>query len=116
MQANAQDSVIYQEWDHLAERSTLVDVSTRVLSCNGEQAVVHVMIFNENAMDQTVTFTVTLESNGSKESFTYENYSIGLATMHRPECGSDENSNLVIQVPEGFDPATMKLTAKFKED
>lgn len=110
---------VIQEWEHIAERSTLVDIMTRVVKCTPQaSAQVHVMVFNENSMDQTVTFTVKISDTKSNKSVeqTIENYAISLATMHQPDCGNSDYANLKLDIPDGYDLKALKITATFKED
>lgn len=111
----AQSPVIYKDWEMIIESPTLLDISYRVIKCDAANQV-HLMVFNENSIDQTAHFELEFTNKDNGEKFSKEiNFSCTKATVYKALCESDTAmDSLKINLPANFNPAglTVKLTFK----
>jgi hypothetical protein len=109
------EPVVYQDWITLEESLTLIDVSYRVIKCSNAIQI-HLLVFNENNIDQTAHFELEIINNSNKVSFKKEiNYATTKATIYKAECDSDNSlDKLKFELPSNFDPKniTVKITYK----
>jgi len=109
------EEVVYKNWDKLGESSNHVDVFARVIKCTSVSQV-HLMIFNESSVDQVSKFVIEVTNPATQQKFTKEvSYSTVKAAIYKAECNSDASTNaLKIDLPEGYDPAQVKIAIEFK--
>lgn len=115
--ASAQSSAekIYKDWSDHIESKNIVDVSYRILKCNGVDQV-HFLVFNENTIDQQVAFSVEITNEATKAKVTKEvSFAATKATIYKAECDSDSKlANLKLTLPEGYNPETTSIKITFK--
>lgn len=108
-------STVYQPWTKLGESTTMMDVSGQVIRCHPDSsAQLHLNVFNEGTADQLAHFTViltnpiTLGQVTKEVSRNSEKYKMLIA-------GCDDNNypDLKINIPVGWDPATVKISINF---
>ena len=111
----AQGPVIYKDWEMIIESTTLMDISYRVIKCDTANQI-HLLIFNENSIDQVAHFDLEITNTDNGEKYTKEiNFSCTKATVYKALCESDATMDpLKINLPANFNPAglTVKLTFK----
>jgi|GEM_PF-2092574 len=109
------DEVVYKNWDKLGESSNHIDVFARVIKCTSASQV-HLMIFNESSVDQVSKFVIEVTHPATQQKFSKEvSFSIIKATITKAECNSDASTNVLkIDLPEGYDPAQVKIAIEFK--
>ncbi len=109
------EPVIYSNWEMLIESTTLIDISYRVIKCETTPQV-HLMIFNENSIDQTAHFEIEISNGTTGEKFTKEiNFAAKKATVFKALCESDSSLDpLKINLPANYDPGAIKIKITFK--
>lgn len=109
------EEVVYKNWDKLGESSNHIDVFARVIKCTSTKQV-HLMIFNESSIDQVSKFVIEITNSATQEKFSKEiSYSTVKATIYKAECESNASTDpLKIDLPDGYDPAQVKITVEFK--
>ena len=114
-QAQPAAATVYQQWTKLGESTTMMDVSGQVIRCHPDSsAQLHLNVFNENSIDQLAHFTirftnpVTLEEVTKEVSRNTEKFKMLIAS-----CDDNNYPDLRINIPVGWDPATVKITLTF---
>ncbi len=114
-QVQSPSATIYQPWTKLGESKTMMDVSGQVIRCHPDSAAqLHLNVFNENSADQVAHFTIlltnplTLEQVTKEVSRNAEKYAMAIAT-----CDDSNYPDLRMNIPTGWDPATVKITLTF---
>lgn len=109
------EEIVYKNWDKLGESNNHVDVFARVIKCTSVNQV-HLMVFNESSVDQLLKFVIEITNPATQQKFSKEiSYNTVKAAIYKAECNSDAGTNaLKIDLPEGYDPAQVKITIEFK--
>lgn len=113
--AQTTEPQVYKEWQMLDESKTMIDVSYRVLKCS-ETNQIHLMIFNENVIDQNAQFSleVTDETSGQKLVKDFD-FATTKATMYKADCSNNTLlSALKFALPSDYDPAKLSVKLTFK--
>jgi hypothetical protein len=113
--AQANDPAVIKDWVMLAESKTMIDVSYRVVKC-GTTTQIHLLVFNENSMDQSVDFDVVVSGVAEDQTFTKNvKLSVQKASMYKAVCTADEATKVLkIDVPAGYDADKLILKVNFK--
>ncbi|MCW3074163.1 MAG: hypothetical protein JWP69_1232 [Flaviaesturariibacter sp.] len=106
---------IYKDWSNHIESKNIVDVSYRILNCNGIDQV-HFLVFNENMIDQQVTFTVEINDEASKAKIVKEiTFAAAKATIYKANCDTNsKTAHLKLTLPKGYNPKTTSVKVTFK--
>lgn len=117
MQAKAQEPEYIQNWLPLEEAEFHFDVFFAVVKCSADsEPMVLLNAFNEAGNVDSIGFTLELTDDaGNEATVEIAKFDIAKATMHIASCDSDEHSNLKFAVPEGLDPATMKIAITYNK-
>lgn len=109
------EEVVYKNWDKLGESSNHIDVFARVIKCTNT-AQVHLMVFNESAIDQVSKFSIEITNTADNQKTTKEvSFSTTKATIYKADCNSDAAmESLKIDLPAGYDPSKVTITINFK--
>ena len=115
MTSNPKEETVYKNWDKIGESNNHIDVFARVIKCTSANQV-HLMVFNESAIDQVSKFVIEVTNPATQQKFTKEvSFSTVKASIYKAECNSDASTNaLKIDLPEGYDPAQVKIAIEFK--
>ncbi len=115
MTSNPKEETVYKNWDKIGESNNHIDVFARVIKCTSVNQV-HLMVFNESAIDQVSKFVIEVTNPATQQKFTKEvSFSTVKASIYKAECNSDASTNaLKIDLPEGYDPAQVKIAIEFK--
>lgn len=115
MTSNPKEETVYKNWDKIGESNNHIDVFARVIKCTSAIQV-HLMVFNESAIDQVSKFVIEVTNPATQQKFTKEvSFSTIKASIYKAECNSDASTNaLKIDLPEGYDPAQVKIAIEFK--
>lgn len=107
--------LIYKDWETLMESNTQLDVSYRVIKCTSVKQV-HLMILNENIVDQTANFMLEITNNNDGTKFSKEIiFETKKVTLYKAECDSDNSlDKLKIDLPETYDPQNLTVKVTFK--
>ena len=114
--AKAQNEpVVYQNWKMIGESTTHYEVSARVIKCNPDSAVqLHLHLFNEGVGAQTAHFNLTITDPASNETIVKEiSYAIALGEFIIPSCDNNEHPLLRINLPSGWNAASVSFTLTF---
>ena len=108
-------SVISENWMMIGESSSMIEVSARIIKCaSNSTSQIHLEIFNEGSTDQTAHFKVTLTNSLTNKQKLYE---ISLAVLQgaivKPDCGNNKYPSLRLNMPAGWDPATVQVALTF---
>lgn len=108
------DGEIMKGWTMIVESRTLIDVSYRVVKCE-DKTQLHLLIFNENAIDQVAKFTMTVSDPLAKKSFTKEvSVPVSKAFVLKAECTSNPATQaLKFDLPAGYNPKNLKVAVTF---
>lgn len=114
---SAQSEKIYSDWKGLEESPKLVDVSYRILACSDDnQTQVHLHVFNENSVDQTVNFILQLkDSEGNTAEIEVNGVQMKMAEMRSAECGLSDNADLKFAFPAGLNQENTTITITYKD-
>lgn len=107
--------VIYKDWEMLVETTNLLDVSYRVIKCDSANQI-HLLIFNENVMDQNAHFDMEITNNDTGEKYTKEiSFAATKATVYKAMCDSDASlDKLRFNIPANFNPNNLTVKISFK--
>lgn len=115
LSAQTSEPQVYKEWQMLEESKTMIDVSYRVLKCS-ETNQIHLMVFNENVMDQNARFSleVTEEVSGQKLVKDFD-FAATKATMYKADCSNNTLLGaLKFDLPSNYDPTKLSVKLTFK--
>ena len=114
--AQALPQEVYKDWSDHIESEKIVDVSYRIIKCNGVDQI-HFLVFNENTIDQQVTFTVDIVNNVTGEKTAKEiSFTATKSTVYKALCEQDTTLNyLKINLPVGYNPLQTTVTITFKD-
>ncbi|MCX6182706.1 MAG: hypothetical protein NT150_12350 [Bacteroidetes bacterium] len=104
--------VVFQGWKLLGESSKTVDITAKVISCDGVNQVL-LNVFNESMVNQDVDFTVTIVNEDNREVSKNIKVEVSRMKMKVAACGDATYDDLKINLPLGFNPATVKLSIVF---
>jgi hypothetical protein len=105
---------VYKDWTFLGESNRHVDISYRLLSCEGVNQL-HLFIFNESTDDQALRFTIVLTNEAGKTWSTNVSFTAEKTKMYKALCDSgDSLKALRIALPAGFNPARLTAKIEFK--
>ena len=109
------EEVVYKNWDKLGESNNHMDVFARVIKCTSTNQI-HLMVFNESSVDQVSKFVIEVTNPSTQQKFSKEvSFSTIKGTIYKAECNSDTATDVLkINLPEGYDPAQVKITIEFK--
>lgn len=113
---NAQGSepVIYKNWEMLIETPKMLDISYRVIKCDTANQI-HLMIFNENTIDQNAHFELEITDKDSGDKFIKEiNFNTSKVTVYKALCEDPSLDALKFNIPAGFNPNAITVKITFK--
>jgi hypothetical protein len=111
--AQANDETVYKDWQVNPESKNEVQVSYRLVKCQGVNQV-HLKLVSSNAANQLVEFTVTI-SNSETESITKNvSYSVSNGSATAASCSSISLGALKVDMPGGYDPSKVSVKISFK--
>lgn len=119
MQANAQaagnETIV--PWTALEEADFYFDVSFTVVKCNSlAKPEILLNAFNEGGNVDEVGFTLNLtDKDGNEATVEIEKFAIGQAEMFIGTCMNDDYANLKFEVPDGLDPASIKIDITYNK-
>ena len=112
-QAPASTGLIFKEWTVLGESAKKIDVFYRVLQCDTSNQV-HLKIFNESGITQSMTFEVEIRDNQTGNSF---KRTITSTTNHLQyltgECGNTSTAFLQFALPASYNPSGISAIVNF---
>tara|TARA_B110000211_G_C14062891_1_gene546411 strand:- start:1402 stop:1803 length:402 start_codon:yes stop_codon:yes gene_type:complete len=112
--SQAQGDVIHSDWKALEESPKLIDVSYRVATCDGNEAQIHLHVFNENVSPQEVSFKLHLtDEDGNTGDIEANGIKMDLAEMRNAECGSTDNTDLIFSIPTGINQNKFSVTITY---
>lgn len=113
--AQNNDADVIKDWQMVAESKTMIDVSYRIIKC-GTTTQIHLLVFNENNMDQTADFDVVVTGALEEQTFTKNvKLSTQKATIYKAVCAQDESTKVLkIDVPQGYDASKLLVKVNFK--
>lgn len=106
--------VVYKNWLILGESSSHLDVSYRVVKCDGVNKV-ELKVISENNTNAVLHCTVTITNPLNGEKITREiNMNVVSFQTLAPSCGAgNPQPDLKIDLPASFDPTNLTTTIKF---
>lgn len=112
---NAQTTpVIFQNWLILGESKTHLDVSFRIVRCDGINKA-ELKITSENNTEAVLHCTVNFINSATNDKIVKEiNFPVASFTVLAPGCGATNPfPNLAIELPASFNPANITATIIF---
>ncbi len=100
----------FKHWTRSIETKDHVDINYRIIQCGMSSPQLHLQIYNESKIDQTLKFQVIISAENG-QSFTSEvSIDTKKASSYVAWCDSDSSTDkLKITIPEGYKPADVSV-------
>lgn len=112
----AQSETVYQNWTMIEENEDImIEVSGKVLKCDFMNPTqLYIEIFNESSIDQVAHFNLILTNPQTNAEEVHEiSLSVLQGAIKKPSCENDDYPSLRLNIPDGWDPATVQLSLTF---
>lgn len=104
-----------QPWTLVASKIASVEISYMITECDSTgNDFVFIKVFNEKPEEDSVDFDVTIFKHDNSDSTTNRlHLKLKAAEMAYPSCTSNSFKNLVIKLPSGYNPNSVRIAVKF---
>jgi hypothetical protein len=107
------NETVYKDWQINPETKNQVQVSYRIVQCEGTNQV-HLKLVNSNPANQTAEFTVTITNSDTESTAKDVSFTVSTGSTIAANCSAVSLGGLRINIPGGYDPSKVSIKIAFK--
>jgi hypothetical protein len=111
--AQANDETVYKDWQANAESKNEIQVSYRLVKCQGVNQV-HLKLVSSSAANQLMEFTVTVSNSETESIIKNVSYTVSNGSEIAASCSAISLGALKVDMPGGYDPSKVSVKITFK--